>query len=75
MNSVSIRVDFVFNEKQLDRLVGLAQTYGYLRENPRKAWTQREYKEAARLAIDCAVNDLFNFPQEVDSNGNVLSNQ
>jgi hypothetical protein len=37
-------------EVELRSLAGWAYHYGYMREDPRKAWTTREYKEAARFA-------------------------
>lgn len=38
------------SETELRCLAGMAYNYGWMREEPRKAWTTNEYKEAARFA-------------------------
>jgi hypothetical protein len=46
---------------ELEILVGAAVKRGFLRENPRKAWTDAERKEAARYyLIKLVAEDLKN---------------
>ncbi len=41
-------------------LVRAAIIYGFLREEPRKSWTEREYKEAIRFALTAWAKETAN---------------
>lgn len=47
-----IRVDFTLSKNEMLLLAGDAYKFGFMREEPRKRWTNAEYKEAARWAIE-----------------------
>lgn len=46
-----VRVDIELSDTDLDCLVGDAIRFGFMRVEPRKAWSAVEKKEAARSAI------------------------
>jgi hypothetical protein len=52
-----LRITLDVDAHELDRLASLAYGYGWLREEPRKSWTDRERKEAARYAIEALVSE------------------
>jgi hypothetical protein len=52
-----LRITLDVDARELDRLVSLAYGYGWSREEPRKSWTDRERKEAARYAIEALVSE------------------
>jgi hypothetical protein len=52
-----LRITLEVDAHELDRLASLAYGYGWSREEPRKSWTDRERKEAARYAIEALVSE------------------
>lgn len=46
-----LRVDLQVTDDQFDGLVQFALMHGFKREEPRKAWTNRERREAAVWAV------------------------
>jgi hypothetical protein len=52
-----LRITLDVDAHELDRLASLAYGYGWSREEPRKSWTDRERKEAARYAIEALVSE------------------
>lgn len=54
---MKLRITLDVDAHELDRLVSLAYGYGWLREEPRKSWTDRERKEAARHAIEAIISE------------------
>jgi hypothetical protein len=52
-----LRITLDVDAHELDRLAGLAYGYGWSREEPRKSWTDKERKEAARYAIEALVSE------------------
>lgn len=51
-----MRIDFDYSEKERTHLVGLATKWGFKREDPKKAWTDRERDEAVRFVIKKLVD-------------------
>ena len=50
-----LRIDLQLTGDDVVILAGRAR--GYFREEPRKAWKEDEYKEAARLRVEQIVRD------------------
>ena len=47
---MKLQITLDIDERELKAISGMAR--GYLREDPRKRWTMKEYKESARMAIE-----------------------
>lgn len=43
--------------KQLERLAVV--NFGFKRENPRKGWTPREYRQSRTFAVQCIVDEAL----------------
>lgn len=55
-----LRVDIPLEcDEDIRVLAGMASAY-YSREDPRKAWKEQEYKEAARLAVSVMIREMLN---------------
>ena len=54
-----LKAPLSLTEVELRALAGIAYQYGWQRENPRKAWTTAEYKEAARFAAAHLVHEAI----------------
>jgi len=52
-----LRLDMPFTDEQVEELVRLAIMHGYTRVEPRRRWTDRERREAARYAMERAVSE------------------
>lgn len=52
---MKVRAEIDFSPSELDRIAFEASRFGWMRENPRKPWTDKERKEAARYAIERIV--------------------
>jgi hypothetical protein len=53
-----LRIDFDIPDGEVDSFVHRAVMSGFKREEPRKAWTQAERKEATRWAIARIVHHI-----------------
>jgi hypothetical protein len=42
----------VANREELQKLINASTYHGYLRENPRLAWREKEHKEAIRYLVE-----------------------
>lgn len=59
LNQMRVRLDIELTDEEVARLQRKAILHGYSRENPRKAWTDKEKKEAARYGIEALVRDYL----------------
>ena len=50
-----MKLQIEISDEQAQRLVDYAISCGFLREEPRKAWNRKEYKEAIRYAMEKMV--------------------
>jgi hypothetical protein len=57
MDYLSVRLDFQLSNAEALKLAGVAYSYGYMREEPRKPWSSKELKEAARYAAEAMVRE------------------
>jgi hypothetical protein len=53
-----MRIQVEVTNAELDRLVGYAIIHGFVRVEPRKRWTDRERREAARYAMEKLIGTL-----------------
>jgi hypothetical protein len=56
---VTVGLKLNVSNENLQRYVRYAISHGYCRENPRKPWTEKEYKEVIRYASIRAVVDAI----------------
>lgn len=60
MPNFKVRVDLEVPEGDVAAVAGYATVYcGYRRENPRKPWSAKEYKEAIKAIAQKAVADVI----------------
>lgn len=52
---MKIRLDLEVDEPQVQKLIQTAYLTGWSREEPRKRWTEKEKKEAARYGLQSII--------------------
>jgi hypothetical protein len=52
------RPTVVVTDEQMHKIQGLAYSYGWMRVEPRKAWTDAERREVLTLVLQRFVDDL-----------------
>jgi hypothetical protein len=52
---MKLRVDIEIDDNDVQKFIQLAYRSGWLREDPRRAWSVTEHKEAVRYGIEHLV--------------------
>ena len=57
---MNIQTNFKFDDVEIQRLLTVAISIGFMRENPRRKWNKKETKEACKIAIKYLVKSNLN---------------